>query len=720
MVVLPGHFCPVLPQNTPQTLYTNGDMDFVWRIVTDHTDAINDVVLAAVYNGIYRSEDGGTTWTAVLGLGASSLTSDQVELIKTPNGIFYASMSSDGVNKGFHRSDDGINWTNITPVAGVPGTYGRIAMAYDPQNENVVWFFGETPGSGIDGHSIWKYRYLSGDGSGSNGIWENRSGNLPNFSCTGFFSFDFGAINTQSSYDVCLAVHPADSNVIFLGGTNIYRANDQFNSPGTTEWVGGYTCNTTNLAKYVYENHHPDQHAMLFLPSDPDVMLSANDGGVYRTNNNLSTPDITWEPLNNGYITTQFYTVGIEQGDVSTDFVIGGMQDNGTWFTNSLEVDTPWVEIGRGDGSYCAIPEGRDFYLVSIQLGKTQIQDVDDDGNVLSFQRIDPTGGPNNYNFINPFELDPNNSDRMYLNGRIRLWRQDSLSHIPHTNDIYNTISQGWTSITSSYVGITGGYICAIDMCKTAPNKVWYGTSIGKLFRLDSANTTNPTQVDIKGTNFPTNGYISCVAVNPFNENEIMVTFSNYNIPSVFYSNDGGQSWTDVGGNLEENTNGTGNGPAMYWAYIYPDGTKFIGTSVGLFSTKTLNGNSTVWEMEGPTEIGNVIINMIEARTFDGTIVVGTHGNGVYSANLPPAFLSTKDQEAVSIEIYPNPATDFIKVNSSSGNSKTIELIDMSGKVVLERGIGTGNIKLDDVPHGLYIYRISGEHKPVAGKIVIR
>lgn len=160
-------------------------MDFVWRVVTDHTDLTNDVVLAAVYNGVFRSADGGTTWTEVLGFQQgtfSNLHSDYVDLIMTPSGVFYATISSDSPSKGMFRSDDGITWTNITPST-FPTSYGRIALAYNPQDDNEIWYFGSTNATTANGHSLFKYNYLSGDGAGANGTWDNRSANLPDQSC---------------------------------------------------------------------------------------------------------------------------------------------------------------------------------------------------------------------------------------------------------------------------------------------------------------------------------------------------------------------------------------------------------------------------------------------------------------------------------------------------------------------------------------------------------
>ncbi len=696
---------------TPQTLYEERDMDFTWRLVTDHTDPVNDVVLAAVYNGIWRSEDGGQTWDDVLGLDTTVSATPYTDLIITPNGTFYASRGGGGPGKGFYRSDDGINWVNISPT--LPSSVGRIAIAFDPQDENVVWWFGQTNGAGTDGHSVWKYRYLSGDGSGSNGVWENKSSGMPNYSCTGFFTFDFGAINTQSSYDVCIAVHPADSNVIYLGGTNIYRTDDQFASSASSDWIGGYRCNASDLSDYVYVDHHPDQHYMTFLPSDPNVMISANDGGVYKTNDNLAST-VSWIPLNNGYVTTQFYTVAIEHGDVSSDYLIGGMQDNGTWFTNSVEADTPWVEILRGDGAYCEIPEGRNYYLTSWQQGKTAVQNVDNDGNVVSFERIDPTGGPTQYNFINSFILDPHNQDRFYLNGRLRVWRQDSLTHIPQTNDLYGTESMGWTMLGVSNPGPSGGSITVLEMCENKPNTVWYGSSSGKVFRLDSADSPNVTQTEI--ANFV--GYVSSVSVNPFNEDEILVTISNYNVPSVYYTTDGGQNWTDVGGNLEENTDGTGAGPAFYWAYIYPDGTKFVGTSIGLFSTDNLDGANTTWAMEGASEIGNVVINMVRGRTFDGRIVVATHGNGIYEATTTPVFNSVETNDRIQVNVYPNPTTNTLSFQGIETQSK-IDLFSFNGQLIMTlSGRDASRVDVSALKPGTYIYRVKQNGKYTTGRFV--
>lgn len=670
---------------TPQTLYTNGDMDFVWRVVTDHTDT-NDVVLAAVYNGIKRSADGGNSWTNVLGIDTTNInTSDYTDIIITPNGTFFAALSGDGPDKGIYRSDDGITWTNITPSTGFPSTYYRVTMAANPQNENAVMFVMESPGSGPNDHSIWKYTYLSGNGSGSGGMWENRSSNLPNGTCTGYFDFDFGYFHTQGGYDMFVAFHPTDSNTVFIGGTNLYRSSDQFTT-SAYDWIGGYQC-AANPADYVYPGHHPDQHGMIFLPSNTNTAISFNDGGIFKSTN-VMAPTVSWSTLNNGYVTSQFYTVSLEEGDVATDFLTAGAQDNGTWFTNANHMDSLWKWVFNGDGSYCEIPYGRNFYVLSIQQGKIYKVLMDDNGDTTATRRIDPTGGPPSYPFINSFIMDPNNNNRLYVSANNVIWRNDDLAGIPVNGDIYNTISTNWTKITQSTISgaLDGGIVC-IEMPLNIPDVVYYGTNKSKLFKLTNASGATPVKSALSTAGMPANSYISSIAANPFDGNELLVTFSNYGVKSIFYSSNGGTSFADISGNLEEFADGTGSGPAVYWSTIYPSSPKLylVGTSIGLFSTDSLNGANTVWVQEGPNDIGNVVINMIKARTFDGKIAVATHGNGIYTSQLTPVVgLHQNLLEELTVHNYPNPFIDWTTIEFSLEKESRVKMriYDMNGKMI--------------------------------------
>jgi photosystem II stability/assembly factor-like uncharacterized protein len=711
--------------NTPQTIYANHQMDFVWRVVTDHTDLTNDVVLAAVYNGVFRSEDGGATWTEVLGFlsgSFSNLHSDYVDLIITPSGVFYATLSSDSPSKGLFRSDDGITWTNITPTT-FPTSYGRVALAYNPQNENEIWYFGSTNATTANGHSLFKYTYLSGDGAGANGTWENRSANLPNQSCyISPIAAEIGLLSTQSSFDVHVAVHPTNPDVIFIAGTSIWRSTDGFTTSTTNTWIGGYQCdplpyNDINW-QLSYPNHHPDQHYMMFLPSDPNVMINVNDGGIYKTTDNL-LDSVEWIPLNNGFVTTQFYAVAKQPGITTSEVIIGGMQDNGTWFTNTDEFDSSWVEIGGGDGMYCAITENAEFYITCTQNGKLFLKEIDVDGTVLAHERIDPQDGPSSYNWCNSLKLDPNNTNTLYWNGRTRLWRLDDLHDIVISGDKTNKEPDHWVEIAASNVLSGGGIITDIEMSPAGVNQVWYGTSLGDVYRLDNANSATPSHVDLTSDAFPANGYVSCIAVDPFDANKILVTFANYSITSIFYTEDGGLTWSDIGGNLEENLDGTGAGPAVLWAEQYPDGTLFVGTTVGLFTTDQPDSSNTIWALEAG--IGNVVINHMDYRTYDGKMIVGTHGNGVYSTNLTPAFASNSESAvAHSVSVYPTITNELLNV--SAQKSERVEIYNLQGKLVQTKTANSDFTTLDvsSLNSGTYLVVIYYDQTRIVKKFVKR
>jgi len=137
------------------------------------------------------------------------------------------------------------------------------------------------------------------------------------------------------------------------------------------------------------------------------------------------------------------------------------------------------------------------------------------------------------------------------------------------------------------------------------------------------------------------------------------VVFSNYNVVSVFATTDGGTTWTAIAGNLEQNPNGGGSGPSCRWVKILPvGGTKiyYIGTSTGVYSTGYLNGANTVWEQEGASVIGNVVVDMIDARSSDGMVVAATHGNGIFSATVTSAPAVPAAPQLVS------PANDSVNI----------------------------------------------------------
>jgi photosystem II stability/assembly factor-like uncharacterized protein len=722
--------------NTPQSF--DAFWDLIWNIQTDNIDTTKDVVYASCLGAIYRSINGGTNWTTIRG-GSTSAYSYFTDIAVTPDsGIVYATMSSDGPQRGIWRSSNqGTAWTKISTSLFGDSLCNRIVAGINPSNTNEIYFLANTNGIGmpdtnyfgdIEWNALWRYTYLGGDGSGANGLWEDLSANIPTNGVGPFDDF-----NAQGSYDLVVAVKPDDPNTVFIGGTNIYRSTSRFNDNQNTTYIGGYEIGTTLPFVESYLNHHPDQHGIAFLPSNPDVLFSANDGGIFRTNDCMAA-QVNWNSLNNGYLTTQFYTVALDHGTPGSNIIAAGAQDNGTWWVNSTSPTQSWAHPRGGDGSYVQIENGAGMYYFSIQNGKMNKATLDANGNPTAARRIDPIGGED-YMFINPFALDPNNQNIMYLAGGKYLWRNDNLAAIPLSNQ-WDSISTNWTRWNDS-VPTANVRITAVTVCKTPANRVYYGTDRKRVYRVDNANTGTPTPVDISDNTFPGSGYVSNIAVNPNNGDELMVTFSNYSVYSLFYSADGGSTWIRVAGNLEQAPNGSGNGSSLRWGAFLPvsDGMVYLmATSTGLYATDTLIANATVWVRQGENTIGAVVCDMIDVRTSDGTVIVGTHANGIYSATITSVndIVTVRDldpQPQLELALFPNPAVDVLNVQMTlpQAGSTLLELLDERGRIVQRKSLGrrpagllTEQLSVDALPAGIYYVRIVCGEKQGVKMVVVQ
>ncbi len=722
---------------TPNVFGASG-WQVVWNVANDVSanDTLEEIY-AATYGYIYRSINGGTTWAAVRS-GGSYFTDVQV----TTTGIVYATLSDDGTQKGIWRSDStGTAFTNILPV-GFPTAYNRIVMGINPNNENEIYFLANTPGFGkvtynylgkAEWNSFWKYTYVSGTGAGTGGVWQDISINLP---ATGG---QFDKWNVQGSYDMVVKVKPGSPNTVYIGGTNLYRSTSGFQDSTNTKFIGGYPEGAALPVIASYLNHHPDQHGLEFLPSNPDVMFSYNDGGVFKTLNDTAST-VAWQSLNNGYLTGMFYTVAIDHATPGNNIIIAGAQDNGSWYTNSASPTTPWVQPRGGDGSYCAIADGQSNYYFSIQNAKMMKATLDAAGTVTSFARIDPIG-LKDPEFINPYTLDPNNNNYMYLAGGKYLWRNDDLSGIPMIGN-WDSISTNWTKFIDS-VPAVNSIITAVTACKTPANRVYYGTDKQKVYRVDNANVGTPTPVNITSTTpgvvFPM-GYVSCIATDPLDGNKVIVTFSNYGVYSVFYTEDGGTTWMRVGGNLEASSTSS---PSVRWASILhvADGTVYLlATSTGLYATDTLiaatatAGSGTVWVQQGAGTIGNSVCDMIDTRASDGLVVVATHASGIYTTYVTSVndIVTIHDIEASKTDLelsnYPNPvaSTTTIAFTLNRKAKVNLQIWDAYGRLMetlVDSDLPEGEHKVEfskkGLKPGIYYYSLTADRKRKTKKMVI-
>jgi photosystem II stability/assembly factor-like uncharacterized protein len=707
--------------NTPTALEP---WDLVWNIALDPSTDTADIMYAATYGTIYRSADAGSTWKAVLG-GNTSAMAYYTDIAVSASGKAYATLSYDGNNKGIWRSANGIDWVNLTPSS-FPSGYERMVMAINPSNENELYLLAQTPNYGkktlnyygdADWNSLWKYTYLRGDGKDTNGVWVNLSNNLPSDGTSKFDNYQ-----SQGGYDLVITVKPDDSNVVFIGGTNLYRSTDGFSTPNHIMQIGGYGIHTTRPNWKLYPNSHPDHHVMFFSKFNPDILYNGCDGGIFKSTDCLADT-VSWMVLNNGYQTTQTYAVSVDQTS-SNDIIVAGFQDNGNRYTSKPDQNTIWNMPYNGDGSYSAIAPDSEFYVLSVQNGRLQKMKIDGDGNRTQFTRIDPIGGKD-YQFVNPFVLDPNDKNILYLAGGKVLWRQNRLSEIP-MNGSYDSISFGWQTLNPAFP-LTSWRITALAVSKTPANRVYLGTNKGEIYRIDNANTGIPVPVRLTSTNtvFPALGNISCIAIDPTNADKVAVVFSNYNVYSLFYTADGGTTWKKAAGNLEENNDGTGNGPSLRWLSILPYKGKTLyclGTSVGLFATASLADDSVIWKQLGANSIGNVVVEMVVSREKDGLILVATHGTGIFSTHINSvdevlSMFEPRNNIKTSISLYPNPASDYVFIRFNLDKTQLAQIIvyDQLGRDVLHPWNGSlpqGNnelkINTSTLKKGTYYIGIKG------------
>lgn len=720
----------------------NSQFQYIWKVIPNTQKTDIDELLVATYGGILRSQDAGDNWGVVLGNELFNLPEGTdinesadpsfTNIIQTSSGHFFASLSSATsitelyAGAGIFFSSDGENWTEITPPA-LPDYHERIVFDAGASSPGQVYFMIHIGGNQAQ---LWRYTYSSVSAGKPNGTWDNLTQNIP------MLGGSLGDLNLQSGYNMLIKVHPENPQVVYLGGTNLYRSTDGFTSTNRTKWIGGYNPDQTNAH---YPSHHADQHLLLFFPSNSEKMLSTHDGGLSRTTRALSD-SVTYISLNNGYLTSQFYTITQDQSTY-TETMIGGMQDNGAYIRDAPGINTTWNRLINGDGGYMGISPNKDFVYTGFQNGLIFRITLNSTNEIVGFGRVDPAGAGESSNqeylFINPFLLDPENPNKMFVAGGNTLWRNHNLLQIPNGSN--NKTSLGWEQLPDTRIG-TGIYT-SLEKSKDVVYAGIYRQQ-PSITKVSSASTPEQevTAKNLGFSVFPSAGYISCISAAPDNPDIMLVTFSNYEIPSIYLSLNGGDSFVDVSGNLEEFPDGSGDGPSVRWAEIVPTPTGykyFVGTSIGLFSTE-LNESSTsantTWVKEGAQEIGKSIVTMMNYRSSDGRMVIATHGNGAYRAFIDNPVRTT-EPETDDFKLgqnFPNPVIDKTLINFTIPQDEVIriDLYDDQGRLIknLLWGIqysGENTITWDGtdaqgatVRAGTYIYTLSYKGKTKSKRLV--
>ncbi len=672
---------------------------------------------------IMRMKKGETSFKTILGgLNEHYFTSIAV----ASNGTLMAALSEfhysgqpQNSDPGIYLStDDGDTWTNITPKP-FPISYERTVLDFAPSDPDIAYSFTYT-GKEKDGHDDMRFFKYTVSGDSASAV--DRSANLPDFGGKA------GSFH-QGNYNMLIAVKPDDPDFVLIGSTNLYRSFDGFATPADNlrkNWIGGYSTQNNYES---YPGHHPDQHVIAFTPGHPDIVLSGHDGGISETRDITQTSGTTndvvdWQSLDNKYLTTQFYAVTMRnvKGDTR---ILGGTQDNGSpFFEAGSDLNSVSVDISSGDGGDAYL--GAKYAYASVQNGTVIRYNYSRSGqiNLGSQREVQPVEATSPL-FINPYAVDPGNENVMLYPSGDSLWRNTKMES--------SDPGSSWQLVTK-VKGPTGENFTAVSISQEPEHIAYLGTSGGDsdnphVYRMDNA-ATSADAADISSSAFPTGGYITDIAVNPRDANEFIVVFSNYNVPSLFYSDDGGKTYSQIEGNLQgqlEPASGDYLGPSVRSAAITytGDGKYFLaGTSTGLYMTTKLAGDNTQWvkQASGKDMIGETVVDYLYARPVDGWIAVGTHGRGVFLGR-PNTPLAIEKNPAAEVPVrfnleqnYPNPfnPSTNIPFELHQPARVTLRVYDITGRLVSTllddeyRGAGQYSIRFAayQLASGTYFYRL--------------
>ena len=310
----------------------------------------------------------------------------------------------------------------------------------------------------------------------------------------------------------------------------------------------------------------------------------------------------------------------------------------------------------------------------------------------------------------------------MYYPAGQDMWRNNQISSIPKF--LQNGTKVGWENLTNLTVPF-GYEITALVVSQNNPLHVlYYGAShpIGAplIFKLIKSDTSRSASIDISVPGSQVGAYAHNISVNPQYGNEIIVTYSNYNVVGLYHSSDGGLTYDAIEGNLTGTMENSG--PSLRASSIVSNqGTTLyiLGTSVGVYSTLILNGNSTVWEQEGEAVMGNVVVGNIASRDSDGRVVIGTHGRGIFIGDMNVVSVASESNiipERFKLNgNYPNPfnPSTTIEYVLSTKSNITITVYNLRGQEVtrlLSQAQEAGTHKViwnaSGMASGVYFYRL--------------
>lgn len=641
----------VIPDNPDEILITLGDRTGWW----------NDGL------GVYRSEDGGMTWTAT---NFTRELSDEVPLrdmkVSPVNSEFILLATGDGL----YRSADGIDFELLDN--GLP------SISFSSKMPIQIIFH---PADSATAYVVW-WDYWGSEGGifrteDAGDTWTDVSGMTVPARTT--FTLAHGHQNPDLLYakfsqdgtryirrsddrgdtwtdlpnidetdGEILYVSPENDNHLYSGWFYVWKSEDGGNS-------------FYKYAAWDINDVHVDHWEIIHNPLT-DEMFWANDGGVWMHRESLGV----WTEMNNDLNITQMYDIAVSQ-EVE-GYMIMGSQDNGGAQRIGGGI---WTNTNGGDAMTNAMdPNSRYNFLTGYVLGIALYRTSNAWGIVEQFEENIP-GYPGTANWLSPQAMDPNNPTTIWVANR-------SIFRSEDWGDSFETMISN----------IAPSPILKIEVSPADPNYI-YACVENRLFVSTDYGASWQTYF------YPTN--ISNFDLHPFEADKLWITFTGYDSDDkVHFSEDAGATSTNISANMP-------NIPALSVLYDEQQEDLYLGTEVGVYKSPA-SLTEINWELMD-NGLPLTQINDLEIQVNERILYVGTYGRGAYQLQLEKLSSGIEEQDASSY-FMPSLIQQDVLTLPNADPQQICQLYDLSGKLRFEGSLA-GSLNLGDLEDGFYIASLS-------------
>ena len=602
----------------------------------------------SVGTGMYKSTNGGSSWEKI-GLGDSERISDILVHPTDPNTVYVAALGhlwDANEERGvFKTTDGGQSWTKILYL---DENTGATDLDFDPTNPEVIyaamWSFRRSPAFFDSGFTGGSGLYKSTNGGQD---WAKIHQGLPQEKL-GRLAVGVAPSNSQVVYLTVECASP-DQKGLYLStdaGANWKRVSNDANTTIRPFYFSNLTVDPLNdsivmkcglnaiisedqgrVFRSVNANVHSDVHDIWIDPSNTKHLLFATDGGIYESIDRGQTAKM-WMNLP----VSQFYHVSVD--DAQPFNVYGGLQDNGSWTAPSRKSggigNNAWTNLYGGDGFYTFRHPTKAHLVFTEYQGGNLVRYNQNTGQAKSIAPYRQQQEEDlRYNWNTPIHLSPTLPDRMYFASQYLYrstdmgdsWERISPDLTTDNPDKQRQASSGGLSIDNS-TAENHCTIYAIAESPADPNTIWVGTDDGNL-QLTTDNGTTWTNVVGNVPGLPAHTWVTFVEPSPYDARTAFVTFDGHRTGDpttyLYKTTDAGQTWTRL----------TSDAISGYALSVRQDLVQpqllFLGTEFGLFVS--LDGGQSWANFNNNLPPVGVRDMVIHPR--DPALVLATHGRGV-------------------------------------------------------------------------------------------